>query len=179
MAKETQIPSLLGQFDSIQSLVQAAASDYPRVWRIVRDGMEESERRTPPGLLRDVLGFCRTVFETFAPGISESERVIRRQQVGAAAVLLNIKIPEAFRALKTGDYEFFTKWRTIECWLSPNDKTLLEFERERTMLADQELAFSVLFYSLYTTLYLRAYGTFPAGLIWPTSLAFGIGHALR
>ncbi len=179
MQNTKQTQTVIDQFDSIQALIQAATYDYPRVWRIFRDGMVESERQMPPGLLKDVLVFCRMVFETFDPDIAEPERTIRRNQVGIMAASLNVKIPEAFRALKTGDYEFFKKWRPVDCWLSPNANLLVEFERERMILSDQDLALSVLFYSLYTTIYLRAYGTFPAGLFWPLSLAFGIDHALR
>ena len=179
MKSTLELTPSTNQPQSIQSLIELASSDYPRVWTIVRTGMVESEKTMAPGLSRDVFVFCRTVFETFEPAISEQERLVRRNRAGSMAASLNVAIPEAFRALQSNDFAFYEKWCNVSRWLTATGDALHDFSQESLVLTNQDLVFSVLFYGLYTSLFFLAYQTFPAGLLWPTSLAFGIAHALR
>lgn len=165
--------------------IEAKHNAPQELWEALRGIVAEDSSPVPQGLLHDVIEFCRAVFDSFEPTVTQNERQKRIAQIHVLAVMLNCRIGQVIRGLTGRDNAFLVKWGIVSTTSmiamrqpDPNVRLILSqfgtFDAELQQVDHCETVLAVWLHSLYTNVFAAAYGTVPAGILGIASLGIGL-----
>lgn len=169
----------------IRAAIESNRNSPQELWSVLRGFWAAGSSSVPVGLLRDVLEFCRAVFDSLEPNATMQERSMRIARVNGLAVTLNLQIGQAGRELTEKDNAFLARWgiavgaNTIALQRPYQNFVLslssfVAFDGELRQTDSPELVHSVFLYSLYTAIFALAHGTVPAGVLGVASFVAGL-----
>lgn len=168
----------------IQSEIDEKRGCQQELWVALRNILVVCVTSVPAGLLHDVEEFCLAVFDSFEPDATSAEREKQIAHANLLAAPLNLQTGKVLQKLTGRDNSFLVRWGVvtgasmIAMRQTDSDVGLVlspfaTFEMELQQTDQPELVLAIWLYSLYTTIFILAYGTIPAGLLGIAS--FGIG----
>lgn len=171
----------------IKAEIETKQNEPQELWAALRSFMVADKASTPPGLLRDVLEFCLTVYDTMEPNAPFDERQKRIAHAEALALPLNPRIGAVVEGLSANDNSFLVKWGILTVFrmivLRQHANALfIDYLAVEALAAElrqvdhEEIVISVWLYSLYSAIFALAQGRIPAGVLGLAS--FGIGFAI-
>ena len=175
----------LAVLQKIGAEIEAKHNAPQELWVALRGVVTENTSLVPLGLLHDVIEFCRAVFDSFEPTVTQNERQKRIAQIHVLAVMLNCRIGQVIRGLTGRDNAFLVKWGIVSATSmiamrqpDPNVRLILSqfgtFDAELQQVDHCETVLAVWLHSLYMNVFAAAYGTVPAGILGIASLGIGL-----
>ena len=177
--------TLYAVLQRISSEIESKQDSPQELWTVLRSSLVVNAESVPIGLMRDVLEFCLTVFDSLEPNAVFEERRIRIAHVNELAVPLNLTIGQVDKTLTEKDKAFIGQWGIVTSLSmlamrqpNPNCGLILSpfatFDVELQHTDHPDLVLSVWLYSLYTAIFALAYGTIPAGILGVASFVIGL-----
>ena len=165
--------------------IEAKRNAPQELWEALRGIVVANASPVPPGLLHDVIEFCRVVFDSLEPNITLDERNRRVAYAEALAVGLNVRVVAACKGLSERDNAFLVKWMAIATTTIAVSRQangdiesalgmFVPFSVELQQVDHVDEVLAVWLHELYSVIFLMAYGRIPAGVIGLASLGIGL-----
>ena len=165
--------------------IEAKRNAPQELWEALRGIVVANASPVPPGLLHDVIEFCRAVFDGLEPNITPNERNLRVAYAETLAVGLNVRGIAVCKGLSGLDNAFLVKWTaitttTIAVTRQANSDLesvlgmFVPFPVELQQVDHIDEVLAVWLHGLYSAIFLMAHGRIPAGVIGLASLGIGL-----